>query len=277
MRIKIAAIGSSATLGFQIEPSESWPAQLEKICNKQFDDVEVQNRATHGLALQAYAERIVYLENEINPDLYLLQIPVPGRLYLGINGKGKLKEEEYSKDVLFGWSRKNAQISPTRLLLTSGEILNENSPFHKFLKSYYFPTVKRNNSKVSYKLLIQFIKFWHENIRFSDLDYIYYGKEIYLVQQLLAKFHKPYFMFRWDGPAMSFYAEKFAPFYSLIDFDRFILQGKFSVLELLKKHYPDSYESFLIDEYGHLNQKGNQVVAEDFVFPSVISLLQKSG
>lgn len=266
---KITAIGSSATRGFKIDQQDAWPEQLEVVCRDAGWDVSVANRATHGLAISAFAERVLHIERSDPQDIYLFQIPISSRIYFGVNGSRRLREEDFEKDVLFGWSEKSAHISPTRVLLTGGS-LDEKSPFHKYLKSFFFPIIKRNNPNADYDEFLSFIRFWEANIRDSDLELIAYTKEILLLQQLMARLQKNYLMFQWCGPCLQNFAHRTQPFYSLIDWNAFALEGAKTAFDYLKTHHADSYSDLLNDEYHHLNRAGNRVIAEQFVLPELL-------
>ena len=265
---KIVAIGSSATRGFQIAQEDAWPEQLENFCQKSDWNVGVTNRASHGLALSAFAERILHLEKNDPQDVYILQIPIPSRTYFGVNGTRRLKEEDYDKDVILGWSAKNSYISPTRILITGGS-LDESSPFHKYLKSFFFPIVKRNNPEMKYEDFLSYLRFWETNIRDSDLELVTFTKEIVLLQHILSGIGKPYLMFQWCGTCLQRYANRTEPFYSLIDWEKFILKGQHTAIEYLKRNKTSQYKQLLNDQYLHLNRAGNRVIAEEFVFPEL--------
>lgn len=265
---RIVAIGSSATRGFKIEQEDAWPEQLEVVCREAGWDVSVTNRATHGLALSAYAERILHLEKTEPQDIYLLQIPIPSRIYFGVNGTRRLREEDYEKDVILGWSEKSSHISPTRILLTGGS-LDEDSPFHKYLKTFFFPIIKRNNPEMRYEDFIAYLRFWEANIRDSDLELIAYAKEIVLLQHIMAQVGKPYLMFQWCAPGLHQLAHRTEPFYRLIDWSAFVGQGQETAIDFLKHHKTDQYADLLVDEYTHLNRDGNRIIAEEFVFPEI--------
>ncbi len=265
---RIVAIGSSATRGFKIEQEDAWPEQLEVVCREAGWDASVANRATHGLALPAYAERILQLEKTEPYDIYLVQIPIPSRIYFGVNGTRRLREEDYEKDVILGWSEKSSHISPTRILLTGGS-LDENSPFHKYLKSFFFPIIKRNNPEMIYEDFIAFLKFWEANIRNSDLELISFAKEIVLLQHIMGGIGKPYLMFQWCGTCLGRLALRTEPFYSLIDWSVFAGQGRETALDYLKHHWGSQYANLLNDEYSHLNRAGNRILAKEFVFPEI--------
>jgi len=266
--LKIVAIGSSATRGYEIKQEDAWPEQLEQVCHQAGWNVTVSNKATHGLPLPGFAERIVYLERTDPQDLYLLQLSVADRLYLGVNGRQRLKEASYSKDVILGWSEKNFFTSPTRVLL-SGVALDENSPFHQYL-NFFFMVIKRNNPKATFEEFLTYLKFWEANIRDSDLELINYVKEIVLLQQLLLALRKPYIMFQWNGFCIKQVATRTEPFYSLIDWSVFIGNGDVTAIEYLQRSYPDLYKEIQNDAYHHLNRAGNRLIAETLVFPSIL-------
>lgn len=265
---RIVAIGSSATRGYMIKQEDAWPEQLEVVCREAGWDVRVTNKATHGLALPAYAERILHLEKTDPQDIYLLQIPIPSRIYFGVNGTRRLREEDYEKDVILGWSEKSSHISPTRILLTGGS-LNEDSPFHKYLRSFFFPIVKRNNPKITYEEFIGYLRFWEANVRDSDLELLAYVKEIVLLQHIMARVGKRYLMFQWCGTCLRGLAARTEPFYSLVDWDMFVGRGHDTAFGYLKRQKEAEFEHLLNDQYTHLNRAGNRVIAEEFVFPEI--------
>src|SRR5579863_6727111 len=101
--MKITAMGGSATAGVRIERQHTWPKQLEDICREAGWQVSIENRANHALAVSAFAERVLYIERKDPQDLYLFQIPMSCRVYFGVNGTRRIKEEEYGKEMVFGW------------------------------------------------------------------------------------------------------------------------------------------------------------------------------
>jgi len=274
-KLRIVAVGSSATRGFQIKQEDAWPEQLEILCREANWDASVTNRASHGLALPAFAERILHLEKNDPHDIYLLQLPIPARTYFGVNGSRRLREEAYQKDVILGWSEKSAHISPTRILLTGGS-LDKSSPFHKYLESFFYPIIKRNNPEATYDDFLTYLKFWEANIRNSDLELISYAKEVVLVQHIMTLIAKPYLMFEWCGTRLRSRAERVEPFYPLIDWSVFVGQGHYTVIDYLKQHKGARYKDLLNDQYTHLNRAGNRVVAEEIVFPEIERLQKPS-
>lgn len=267
--MKIATIGGSATLGLYIERKDTWPQQLAAICDEAGWRVSVENRASSGLSLSAFAERVLHLERKDPYDLYLFQIPLPGRIYIGVNGTRRMREEDYGKEMIFGWSALNGYVSPTRLNLSRG-ILHENHPFHKYLKSFSFSIIHRNSPSATYEEFIAFARFWETNICESDLEFISYAKEVFLLQQILRNLQKPCLMFQWNGRCLRNLAHRTEPFYSMIDWTEFAFKGEKTVIDYLKDSHTGRYPELVIDNLGHLTPAGNRVVAEELVFPEIL-------
>jgi hypothetical protein len=272
---RIAAIGSSATKGFNIKEGEAWPEQLEGLCREAGFRVEVSNRATHGLALQAFAERILHLEHSDPYDLYLIQIPIPNRAYFGVNGTRKLREEDCGKEVAFGWSPKTSRVSPTRILITGGS-LDEDSPFHKYLKSFFYPIVRRNNPNIAYEDFLAYLRFWEANVRDSDLELLNYIKELVLLQYVLKTVGKPYLMFQWCGMNLQRLKIRTEPFWSLVDWSPFVFRGEQTAYEYLNRNHAAQYETLQADGYHHLNRAGNRIIAEELVLPAIRRCLSEA-
>jgi hypothetical protein len=91
----IAVLGSSGTYGFKVSHNSTWPYRLEQLCRSRHFETTIHNYASPGLPIGAYAERIVYIEQNIHPGLYIIQLPVFSRTYIGVNGTGRLKEANY--------------------------------------------------------------------------------------------------------------------------------------------------------------------------------------
>lgn len=267
--IRITAIGGSATIGVNVERQDTWPKQLESVCQSVGWPVSVENRASHALAISAFAERVLYIEQKEPQDLYLFQIPMSGRMHFGVNGRRKILEQDYGKDMIFGWSALNGYLSPTRLNFNKG-FLHLKPPFHNLVETYYFPVVKRNNPSATYEEFIAFVRFWETNICDSDLEIISYIKEILLLQQVLRNLKKPYLMFQWNGERIQGLANRTEPFYSLIDWTNFVNKGEQTAIDYLKESHATKYPDLLTDEYYHLTRTGNRIIAEEFVFPEIL-------
>jgi len=267
--MKITAMGGSATAGLRVEREDTWPKQLEDICREAGWQVSIENRASHGLAVSAFAERVLYMEGKYPQDLYLFQIPLSGRIYFGVNRTRRIREEDYGKEMVFGWSALNGYVSPTRLTLTKG-MLNESTPFHRYLRSFFFPVIKRNNPSATYEEFIAFVRFWETNLCDSDLELISYAKEIFLLQQVLRNLKKPYLMFQWNGDCLRNLTHRTEPFYSLIDWTEFAFKGEKTVIDYLQQSHASRYRGLLSDEYFHLNRAGNRIIAEEFIFPEML-------
>ena len=266
---KVTAIGGSATAGLRVEREDTWPKQLEDICREAGWNVSIENRASHGLAVSAFAERVLYIERKDPQDLYLLQVPLSGRFYFGVNRTRRIREEDYGKEMIFGWSALNGYVSPTRLTLTKG-MLNESTPFHKYLRTFFFPVIKRNNPSATYEEFIAFVRFWETTLCNSDLEIISYAKEIFLLQQILRNLKKPHLMFQWNGDCLRHLAHRTEPFYSLIDWTEFAFKGEKTVIDYLQQSHASRYQELLSDEYFHLNRAGNRIIAEEFIFPEML-------
>jgi hypothetical protein len=266
--LKITAIGGSATRGLNIAQQDTWPEQLQIVCQEADWHVFVENRASHGLSLSGFVERVLHIEREDPQDLYLFQIPGASRSYIGVNGTRRIREECYGKQIVFGWSALSGGVTPTRLNLTKG-ISDENSPFHRYLKNYAFPIVSRNNRSVTYEEFVAFVRFWESNICRSDLELISYAKEIFLLQQILRNLKKSYLMFQWHGECLRKLAHRTDPFYGLIDWTKFARNGEKTVIDYLQESYADQYPGLLNDEYHHLNRAGNRIIAEEIVFQEI--------
>ena len=266
--IKITAMGGSATAGVRIEQKDTWPKQLEDICQEAGWNVSIENRANHAIAVSAFAERVLYIERKDPQDLYLLQIPMSARIYLGVNGTQRIQEEEFSKEMIFGWSALNGRVSPTRLSFSRG-LFHLKPPFDKLVETYYLPIIKRNNPSATYEEFIAFVRFWETNLCNSDLDLISYAKEIFLLQQILRNLEKPYLMFQWNGDCLRNLVHRTEPFYSLIDWTEFAFKGEKTVIDHLQQSHASRYQDLLSDEYFHLNRAGNRIIAEEFIFPEM--------
>jgi hypothetical protein len=267
--MRITAIGGSATVGVNIEEQDTWPKQLEGLCQDAGWHVSIENRASHALPVSAFAERILYIEGKDPQDLYLVQIPMPGRIQCGINGTRRIKEEDYGKEMIFGWSKLNGYLSPTRLNFNKG-FLHLKPPFHKLLETYYFPVIKRNNPSATFEEFIAFLRFWEDNICDSDLELISYVKEIVLLQQILRNLQKPCLMFQWNGECLQNLAHRTEPFYSLMDWTKFAHKGETTAIDFLKKSHSNQYLELLSDEYYHLSRAGNRIIAEEFILPDIL-------
>lgn len=264
-------MGSSATRGVGVEAGETWPTQLEEIARREGLDVEVANRASHGLALAAYAERVLVIDRVLEPDAYLLQLPIPGRLYVGINGAGRLSEQVLGKDVVFGWSEKTAGATPTRLMLTRG-ITKPSNPFHKHLSGYFLGLVQRNNPDVGWDDFYAFLRFWDANVQGSDLSYVEHAKELVLLQHVLTRLGKPYRMFEWIGPPLRAIERAADPFCALVDWSAFVGDGHVTAFAYLASTAGDAFDSLQYDRFGHLNAAGNRVLAEEWLLPELRGL-----
>jgi len=69
--MKVTAIGGSATLGLKIAQQDTWPEQLQIVCRDAGWHVFVENRASHGLSLSGFVERVLHIERKDPQDLYL--------------------------------------------------------------------------------------------------------------------------------------------------------------------------------------------------------------
>ncbi len=273
------ALGSSGTYGFKIEPEDTWPMQLEVVLREEGIRAKVWNMASPGLPIAAFAERILLIEKSIAPDLYLLQMPPFSRIYFGVNGSGKIKEEKYAAAKIMGWKAMDdnqLRLSPTRIHLDR-LVAVADTQFHYILKRYFYPKIARNNPTTTYEELEQFAKFWGENIAYSDLSHIQHAKEVVLLQLLIGtRLQRPYWMFDWNEYNV-LEDQRIGPFREQIEFQHFIKQGRQSALKFLEAEQGEQYSQFKVDAYGHLNRAGNRYIAQNFIRPALNAILKNDS
>ena len=68
--MRIAVLGSSGTrgMGLDLPESSAWPSMLEQVLKSDGYDLEIINLAAWCLPIQAYSERIIYVEDVNPPD-----------------------------------------------------------------------------------------------------------------------------------------------------------------------------------------------------------------
>jgi hypothetical protein len=268
----IVCLGSSGTAGYKITIGETWPLQLKSLLS---EDYEVRNMAVPGMAISGMLEIILLAEKKYNPCLYIIQLPPPNRFYLGLNGNGLIREEDYDNEVVLGLKKNEhgVRVSPTRVHLNTG-ISKRDSPFFKFIKDYMYQILYKNNKKSSYESLLNFVDFFSENIFGSNVHLFQYYKEVLLLVLFLKNIRKKVLFFDWFME--SFLKLDMVNIHNLhINRSYFIKEGKFTAYSYLNKFFPEKIENLTIDNYGHLNKEGNFLIAKEFLLKDVKKVLLK--
>ena len=270
--LRTAVIGSSGTYGFRIPRDQTWPAHLERLCRARHLAVEVASFASPGLPLAAYVEQLAHLREAYGPHLVVVQLPPHSRLYLGLNGSRRLREEGRSPAELFGWAGpcdSTTRVAPTRAHLNR-LLAVPGSPFFHLLKPWFYPRVAENNAEVSWDQFLAFARFWADNVAESDLQHVQHGKEIVLLQMMLERWRLPYLMFDWHTYNSRLDA-RLGPFHAIIDFSRYVGGGAQTASKFVESR---SGTDLLLDSHGHLTAQGHRDLAEHFVLPALEPMLQ---
>ena len=274
--VRVAVLGSSGTYGFRVPRDATWPAWLERLARERCRAVEVANFASPGLPLAAYAERLAHLREAYRPELALIQLPEVGRAYLGLNGTRRFREEEHDAHQLFGWAGPRdatTRVSPTRIHLTR-LLAVPGSPFFHLLEPWFYPRVAENNPDVGWEEFLAFARFWADNVAGSDLQHVQHGKEIVFLQMLLERWGVPYLMFDWHR-YNSRRDPRLGRFRELIDFTSYVGGGERTAQDFVEEEAGPERDRLFVDAHGHLAEEGHRRLAEGFLLPAFLALLDR--
>lgn len=269
--VRIVVVGSSGTYGYRLERSESWPAVLAELLAAEGNKVEVLNYASMGLPLEAYFERLLVLDEHLDPDAYVLQLPTVSRAYFGVNGSRKIPEDTFLDHEVFGWRAIDdpRQVpTQTRLSWTRGASA-EGSEFFPIARRYLYPRCRENREDLTFEEFIGFLRFWDDNVADSDLRHVQHGKEIVALQQYLTSRKRPFCMFDWVGYNTR-NDPRLGPFTKLIDFSKFVNHGTENVYRFLGKNWVGDPGGYKADEHGHLSAPGHRLLARRFLLPWIV-------
>lgn len=274
-KLDILVLGSSGTVGVGVTRAQAWPAKLEKLLAARGVDAVVRNFATAGLPMSAFVERLLYLTDRFSPDLCLVQTATPYREYIGINGQGAVREADLDPWRVFGWARPDSPDrgpATTRLML-SPNISNPESPFYPLMLKFHVPKVRAMATEEDAQDYLTFLRFWDRCIVESDLTFIKHAKEMVALQAVFDRLSLPCAMFDWRD-ANVVHDQRGGRLRELLDPQNFVNGGVETCFEFLARVEPERFEALQSDPYGHLTEEGHRVVAERFLLPHVLWMIE---
>lgn len=264
----ILVLGSSGTAGAGLGRGQAWPAKLQAALDEAGRPTAVANYAMAGLPIAAYAERLLLLADSLKPDFCLLQLAIPNRHYIGINGQQKVVEASLPRWQIFGMAGPNTPErgpATTRLML-SPNISSEDSPFYPLMLRYHLSKVERNASAEDAADYLRLLRFWDRNIATADLTYVQHAKEVLFLQWMLERMSLRYGMFDWrDGNVVL--DPRGNPFHLSLNRRTFIGEGQETCFEFIQRTAPDQFSDWQLDDWGHLTELGHDYIARRFILP----------
>jgi hypothetical protein len=276
--MRILVLGSSGTTGAALGPKLAWPGKLGVALREAGYDAVIDNYAMAGLPMAAFAERLLLLADQPRPAFCLVQLPIPNRSYIGINGQQQIREADLPRWKVFGMASATSPArgpAVTRLML-SPAIATPDSPFYQQMLRFHVPKVERNATADDAADYLVFLRFWDRNIATADLTYVQHAKEILFLQWVLERMSIPYGMFDWrDANVLT--EPRGTPFCHSLNRDAFVGGGERNCWEFLQERFGPGNEDYRLDEWGHLTEAGNDYVAREFVLPWLLPRLASAN
>lgn len=258
--MNIISIGCSWTYGLGLDKSQTYPAHLQDLLS----DTTVINGGHAGADIDHAIYTGIRLIKEWKPKVCIFQLTTTDRITLGTDGADFFRHKPYTnkdfaQDVYYENPLDQKYIrllgigDEIKTKLTVGNLVSSKKDFKKLLVE--------SKVKAGAKDLTSFIRLLFENVIFSPYRIQKICDSLFLFNAFLKSNNIIPLYFSWLPVAPPIVKNS-------IECENFISH---SVSEFFDKEYPS--HSLYIDNGFHLSNKGNKILAEEYLYPQLKRLL----